>query len=175
MLAPASTTVRELRIVNGSMTPAADSHELARIGDPAAYRAGGCGERTCEQRARAAPLAALEVAVAGADGVLAASDHIAVHAETHGAARFAPLGAGLEKHAVEPFRFRLSLDLLRAGYHQHTQSRRDAPAPQQARGAAQVGQACIGAAAEGHHVHGLIADRLTGHEAHVSERLGECR
>src|SRR6266853_4633071 len=160
MLAPASTTVRELRIVNGSMTPAADSDELARIGDPAAYRAGGCGERTSAQCARAAPLAALEVAVAGADGVLAASDHIAVHAETHGAARFAPLGAGLEKHAIEALSFRLSLDLLRAGDHQHAQPRRDAAAAQQARGAAQVRQACIGAAAEEHDVHGLIEDRL---------------
>src|SRR3984893_4747907 len=117
MLAPGSTTVREVRVVNGSIIKARVSQQLARIGDPAAHRTGGCGEGTREQRARTAPLAALEVAVAGADGVLAASDHITVHAEAHGATRFAPLGTGLEKHAVEAFRFRLSLDLLRTRHH----------------------------------------------------------
>src|SRR3984893_15545771 len=115
MLAPGSTTVREVRVVNGSIVKARVSQQLARIRDPAAHRTGGCSEGTREQRARTASLAAFEVAVAGADGVLAASDHIAVHAGAQGAARFAPRGARLEKHAVEAFRFRLSLDLLRTG------------------------------------------------------------
>src|SRR5579862_1587296 len=98
MLAAASTSVRELRWVSGSI----GLQELAWIGDAAAHRAGGRGERTCEQRACPGPLAALEIAVTGADGVLAARHEIAVHAQTHGAAGLAPLGAGGEEHLVQP-------------------------------------------------------------------------
>src|SRR5579859_114833 len=119
MLVAGSTTVREVKAVKGSMTSRPlPLHELARVRDAAAQRAGRGGERAREERARPRALTALEVAVAGAHGVLPARHHIAVHAEAHRAAGFAPLGAGLEEHAVEALGFRGALHLLRARHDQ---------------------------------------------------------
>src|SRR5215470_19158637 len=101
MFAAGSTSVREVSVVKVSMVSAAASEELARIGDPAAHRTRCGGERAREQRARAAPLAAFEIAVARAHAVLPARHHVAVHAEAHRAARFPPLGSGGEKDAIE--------------------------------------------------------------------------
>src|SRR6516162_11294789 len=174
MLAAGSTTVREVSVVKGSIC-ASRSAELARIGHPPAQCAGGGGEWAREQGAGTGSLAALEIAVAGADGVLATPDHIAVHAKAHGAARLAPLGAGLEEHAVEPFRLGGTLHLLRAGDDQHGESARDASPAQHGRRGAQIRQTAVGAAADEHDIHRLILDRLTGGEAHVLESPREHR
>src|SRR5207248_4493640 len=101
MLAAGSTTVREVSVVKGSIVLPRTKvalHQLARIGDPAAHRAGRGGEGAREEGACAASLAAFEIAIAGAHAVLAAPDHIAVHAEAHGAARVAPPRAPLAEH-----------------------------------------------------------------------------
>ena len=79
-----------------------------------AHRGRGGGERAGEERAPAGALPSLEVAVAGADRVLAALQPVAVHRDAHRAAGLAPLGARLAEHAVEPLRLRLALHLLRA-------------------------------------------------------------
>src|SRR6516225_8610406 len=99
MLAAGSTTVPDVSVVTRSMAEL----QLARVGHPPAHRARRGRERARQQRARAGALAALEVAIARADRVLAPSDHIAVHAQAHGAAGFAPLGARIQEHAVETF------------------------------------------------------------------------
>src|SRR5450432_1919196 len=120
MLAAGMTTVREVRDVNGSMVGwASRSEQFARVGDPAGERTGGRGDRACEQRAGTGALAPLEVAVAGADGVLPAPHQVAVHPEAHGAAGFAPLRAGIEEHPVKALGLGLALDVLGAGDHQH--------------------------------------------------------
>ena len=43
-------------------------------------------------------------------------NRVAVHAEAHGAAGLAPLGAGRRENLGEPGRLGLALDLLRAGH-----------------------------------------------------------
>src|SRR5215469_10707659 len=101
MLAAGSTTVREVSVLKGSIGWDRLSAELARIRHAPAHGAGRGSERAGEQRAGAGALAALEVAVAGADGVLASPDDIAVHAEAHRATGLAPLGARFEEHPVE--------------------------------------------------------------------------
>src|SRR5207237_292117 len=94
----------------------------------------------------AASLAAFEIAIAGAHAVLAAPDHIAVHAEAHGAARFAPLRARFEEHPIEAFRLRLTLDLLRAGHHEHPEARGN---PSSAQHAGRAASACSRASPPG--------------------------
>src|SRR5438270_1410978 len=156
MLAAGSTTVREVSVVKGSIVLPRGGwplHQLARIGDPAAHRAGRGGEGAREEGACAASLAAFEIAIAGAHAVLAAPDHIAVHAEAHGAARFAPLRARFEEHPIEAFGLRLTLDLLGAGHHAHPEGRGNPPSPQHAGGAAQGREPRSGAAAVGDDVH----------------------
>src|SRR5262249_20196188 len=86
----------------------------ADVGDPAGDGGRGGGERRRQEGAAAAALAALEVAVAGADGVLAGLEAVAVHRDTHRAAGVAPLGAGVAEHAVEALALGLALDRLGA-------------------------------------------------------------
>ena len=112
------------------------------------------------KRAPAAALAALEVAVAGADGVLAGRELVAVHGDAHRAAGLAPLGAGVAEHAVEPFGLGLALDLLRARHDEHAHARRDLAAAQHAGRSAQVGDARVGAAADEHDVDRRAEQRL---------------
>src|SRR5882724_6654411 len=113
MLVRGMTTVPERMMRIGSMG-APSVEEVARVGDAPGDRARGGRDRAREQRAGADALAALEVAVAGADAVRALAHEVAVHAEAHRAAGLAPVGAGLGEHAVEAFGFGLALDLLRA-------------------------------------------------------------
>ena len=51
---------------------------------------------------------------------------IAVHRDAHGAAGFAPVGAGVAENLVEPFGLRLRFHLLRSGNHHHAHVR-DSP------------------------------------------------
>ena len=51
-------------------------------------------------RARAGPLAADEVAVAGRGAALAGGDFVGVHAEARRAARFAPFEAGFDERPM---------------------------------------------------------------------------
>ncbi len=118
-------------------------------------------------------LAAFEVAVAGADRVLALADQIAVHADAHRAARLAPLGTGIGEDPIEPLGFGGFLDLLRTWNDQHTHAGRDLVPAQHFGRSAQIGQARVGAAADEHDVDRMAADRLAGAEAHVGERLVE--
>ena len=99
------------------------SQEFARIGDAAAHGRGGRRGRAREQRARADALAAFEIAVARADAVLAVVDEVAVHAEAHRAAGFAPFGAGIDEHLREARALGFALDLLRARHDERPHAR----------------------------------------------------
>ena len=119
------TTTREVKVVNGSMVCLHSTYSNgARIGDLAGDGGGGGGERAGQEGAPAFALAAFEVAVAGADRVLAGLELVAVHGDAHAAARFAPFGAGFFEDLVQTFGFRLAFDLLRARHHQHAHARR---------------------------------------------------
>src|SRR5438874_4768653 len=69
MLAAGSTTVREVSVVKGSIVRPRTKvalHQLARIGDPAAHRAGRGGEGAREEGACARTLAAFFFSMAEA-------------------------------------------------------------------------------------------------------------
>ena len=91
-----------------------DAGQAARIGDDAGDRAGGGGQRRGEERPAALALAALEVAVAGADRVLARLQLVAVHRDAHRAAGLAPLGAGRLEDLGQALGLGLALHLVRA-------------------------------------------------------------
>src|SRR5690348_13846077 len=92
----------------------ASAEELARVGDLAGDRRGGRRQRAGQERAAARALPAFEVAVAGADRVLARLDLVTVHGDAHRAPRLAPLRARLEEDAVEPLGLGLLLHALRS-------------------------------------------------------------
>src|SRR5258708_11159775 len=111
--AMSSGAATAVSVRNGSMATSerADVGELAGDG-------GGGGHRRAEQvGARALALAALEIAVRGRGAALARGDPVARHADAHRAAGFAPLEAGGDEDAVEPFGLGVALHLLRAGHH----------------------------------------------------------
>src|ERR1035437_1599641 len=110
-----------------------DVGQRPRIGYDASHGTGGGGERRGEERSPALSLPSLEVAVRGADAVLAGLALIAVHGDAHRAARLAPLGAGRAEDLVEALALGLSLDLLRSGDDENPKALRHLP-PAQDRG-----------------------------------------
>src|SRR4051812_34441886 len=150
-----------------------DARERPRVGDLAADRGRGRGQGAGEEGAAALALTALEVAVAGAHGVLTRPQLVAVHRDAHRAARLAPLGAGCPEDLVEALAFGLRLHLLRARDDHHARPVVDPAVLEHARGQAQVADAAVGAAADEHHVDGVAGDRHARLEAHVFERTLE--
>src|SRR6478735_8904915 len=86
--------------------------EFAWIGDPASNGRRRRSFGTGEQRARALALAAFEIAIAGADGIVAGGYEVAIHAEAHRATAFAPFGAGVEKYLMQALSFGSAFDRL---------------------------------------------------------------
>src|SRR6516162_11058854 len=96
--------------------------------------------------ARTRPLPPAEIAVGGRGATFAWRYHIAIDADAHGAAGFAPFEAGVAEDAVEPFLLGLALDGGRAGRHQPGNL---AHPPRQDRGGcAQILDARVGAGAD---------------------------
>src|SRR5688572_22185384 len=71
-----------------------------------------------QMRACAGALAPAEIPVGGRCATLARSDEVAIDADAHRAAGFAPLETGVEEDAVETFFFGLTLDRRRARRHE---------------------------------------------------------
>src|SRR3954470_21450386 len=69
-------------------------------------------------RARARSLPPAEIAVGGGGAALAGRDDVAVHADAHRAAAFAPREPRLREDLVEAFLLGLMLYLRRPGRHQ---------------------------------------------------------
>src|SRR5919199_126209 len=147
--------------------PITNVREVARDGG------GGGHRRADEVRAPAAPLPALEVAVARGGATLAGPQDVGVHAEAHRAARLAPLEAGFAEDAVQPLGFRRTLDGLRAG-HDHRAHAAFNPVPfQNPRRGAQVFYARVGAGADEDAVNAYLFDGRARAEAHVTKRAVE--
>src|SRR5690606_25503958 len=89
-------------------------HQLPRVGYMAGYGARYGGQRRGEEGTAALALPALEVPVAGADGVLARRELVAIHGDAHRAAGFTPLGAGGLEDLPQPLGLGLLLHELRA-------------------------------------------------------------
>src|SRR5690348_16578252 len=90
--------------------------------------------------ATAASLASLEVAIAGGSAALARLEDVGIHAQTHGAARFAPVEPGIAKHLVKSLALGLKFNCLRPRHDHGTHPRMDAVALDDAGGLAQVFQ-----------------------------------
>src|SRR5688572_7217475 len=134
MLVDGMTAVRDRMCVTAGMSVGC---ELARIGDATADRGCRRGFGACQQGARTRALASLEIAVAGADGIVPGGHEIAIHAEAHRAATLAPLGAGILEHLVEAFRLGGALHGLRSGHDQHLHALRELVTAQYPRDVAQ--------------------------------------
>src|SRR4051794_22091303 len=74
---------------------------LTHIDQTSCHRGGGGHGRTHQMGAPSPALPAFEVAVRGRCAALAGTEHIFVHAETHGAAGIAPLESGRGKDTVQ--------------------------------------------------------------------------
>src|SRR3989441_12127878 len=122
-------------------------------------------------RARALALAAFEVAVRRRGHALAFPGCLAVHADTHGAARLAPFEAGVAEHAVEAFRLGRALD--EPGARDDPGGHDGAPAPRHPGGGAPVLQATVRAGAAEDARHGDARERQGARQAHVGPRPGE--
>src|SRR5262245_7393637 len=80
------------------------------VGEPPGHRRRRYHGRRHQMGARARPLPPAEIAVGGRGAAFARRHQIAVDADAHGAARFAPFEAGVAEDAVEPFLLGLALD-----------------------------------------------------------------
>src|SRR3982750_2365222 len=167
MLLVGRTTVREWMVFTAGMLVRS---EFARVGDAATNGRSGGGFGTGEQGARTHALSPLEIAIAGADGVVPRRHEVAIHSEAHRAAALAPFGTGVEEHAMEAFGLGSALDVLRSRDHEHLHALGELVTAQHPRGVAQVGEPSIRAAADEHIVHRHILNRLAGLEPHVVER-----
>src|SRR4051794_14778337 len=74
------------------------SEHCSNVGHDACQRGSGGGERTHQEGAASLALAAFEVAVTGRDTILTWLQLIAVHRDTHRAARLAPVAAGVAEN-----------------------------------------------------------------------------
>jgi hypothetical protein len=101
--------------------------QRAGVGDHAGQCRSGSGKWGCQKRPSAWSLATFKITVACADGILARGKPIAVHGDTHRAARLAPFRTCVGKYPVQAFGFRLSLDGLRAWHDQNSDAICDAP------------------------------------------------
>src|SRR5512135_3157676 len=126
--------------------------KLAWIGNVPRDRRCRSDERTRQHRAHARTLPALEIAVARADDELARLADVAVHAQAHRAAGFAPFGAGGAEDFVQAFAFGVALDLLGARHDEHAHLRRNLVSAQHVGRRTQVRQARVRATAEEHDV-----------------------
>src|SRR5262245_53084430 len=118
-LTRSSGTAMPVSLTNGSIVnllkmpqrlfPVADVDEMPGDGG------GGGHLRADEMRASAPALAPLEVAVRGRGAALTRLEDVRVHAQTHRAARLAPVETGLLEDPVQPLRFGLLFDRCGAG------------------------------------------------------------
>src|SRR6187551_3499805 len=99
--------------------------EFTWISDAATNGRSGRGFGAGEQRTRALALAAFEIAIAGADGIVTGGYQVSIHAEAHRAAALAPFSAGVEEHLVQAFSLRGAFDCLGTGHHQHLHALRE--------------------------------------------------
>src|ERR1035437_4458120 len=133
--------------------------QSSRIGHHAGDGARGSSQRRGEERSPALALAPLEVAVRGADAVLAGLQLIAVHGNAHRAAGLAPLGAGRAEDLIEALALSLLLNLLRSWDHEHSQPVRYLPPAQNRGRGPQVLDAAVRARSDEDNVEILAVDR----------------
>ena len=104
-----------------------------------------------------------------------AGRRVAVHAEAHGTARFAPFGACRLEHPIQPPGLGFLLDLLRARHDEHANAVGNPSSGEDRRRLLQIGEPRVGAAADKHDVDRLPGHRFARFDLHVVERFAEAR
>src|SRR3954462_11358281 len=160
-----STDTGPLIFVTGSM-----SVPLPDVDEVALDRRGRGHLRRDEVRAPAAPLAALEVAVARGRAALAGRKRVRVHPEAHRAAGAAPVEPGGAEDLVEALLLGLGLHLLRARHDHRVHAARDPAALDHGGRGAEVAYARVRARADEDAVELDLLDRRPGPEVHVAQR-----
>src|SRR4029077_2529069 len=146
-----------------------DAGQAARIRDHTGDRARGGGQGRGEEGPAALALATLEVAVAGADGVLPGLELVAVHGDAHRAAGLTPFRTGRLEDLRQALALGLALHLVRTRYDHQAHALGDAAVLEDAGREAQVADPPVRAAAHEDDVDLLAEDRLPGLEVHVLE------
>src|SRR5207302_8775193 len=100
---------------------------------------------------------------------LARLDHIAIDADTHGAAGFPPFQTGGAEYAVEALPFGLALDAARSRGHEARYLA--GTASEHGRCRAQILNAGVGAGADEDPINGDVGQLPAGGNPHILERL----
>jgi hypothetical protein len=82
------------------------------IGYDSGNRARGRRKGTCQKGSAPFTLPPFEVAVAGGDAVFSRLQLVAVHGDTHGTTRLAPVGSSFPEYPIQTFGLRLFFDDL---------------------------------------------------------------
>ena len=127
---------------------------------------------THQMRSPARALPSLEIAIRGGRTTLARRQLVFVHAEAHGATRFAPLETRCDENFVQTFFFGLRLHQTGTRHH-HRQLHigRNLFALGHLRGGANVFNARIGAGADEHLVDADLGNRRVRLQIHVFQLL----
>src|SRR2546430_1644054 len=147
MLGRSSGAATAVSLVKGSTS----ALKRADVGEAARHRGGGRHRRRHQVRARALALTSFEVAIRGGGHALALARGLAVHPHAHRAARLAPLEAGRDEDAVEPFGLGRALDQPRARHD--PRGHRGAAPLHHPRDRAQVLEPAVGAGADEDAIH----------------------
>src|SRR5258708_25197746 len=143
-LARSSGATRPFSTVNLSI-----SSPLANVDEVPGDRGRRGLLRAQEVGPAAGALPALEIAIRSRSASLARLEPVCVHAQAHGAARFAPLESGVFEDPVKAFVLCLRFHQARARYdHRELDVRGQAPPAHDCRSGAQVLDARIGARAD---------------------------
>src|ERR1700678_1497522 len=90
---------------------------IPNVSEMSGNRSRGRHHGADEVGAPATALATFEITIAGGGAAFSRLQDVGIHAETHGASRFAPFESSIEKNLVQAFLLRGMLDGLRAGHH----------------------------------------------------------
>src|SRR5438552_10701634 len=121
-------------------------------------------------RAAARALPALEVAVRRGGAPLARPQDVGIHAETHRAARVAPLESRVREDAVEPLSFGVGLHTHRSRHDESADARAHVPAANDLRGRPQILETCVRAGPDEHGVDRDLTHRGPWREVRAAER-----
>ncbi len=116
-------------------------------------------------------LTPFEVAVRGRGAALEGRQLVGVHPEAHGASRFPPLEARLEKDRVQTLLLRLGPDQPRAGNDHGGDTICDLPSLGDPRRRPEILDASVGAGADEDPGDGDFVHRCAGGESHVGQGL----
>src|SRR2546421_436459 len=171
MLGRSSGAATAVSLVKGSTS----ALKRADVGEAARHRGGGRHRRRHQVRARALALSSFEVAIRGGGHALALARGLAVHPHAHRAARLAPLEAGRDEDAVEPFGLGGTLDQPRARHD--PRGHRGAAPLHHPRDRAQVLEPAVGAGADEDAIHPDLRERRAGlgGRRRSSRRAPPCR